>query len=282
MTTQNPENLTITSLLRGDIQLASPPNIYFALKSVIDNPYKTPKDAGFVIEKDPALTAKLLKIVNSAYFGFPAQIATVEKAICLIGSRELENLVLGAVIIERFSDLPGQMFSMHDFWANSLRCALIARQFDYTLNTGFADISFVCGLLHNIGMLLFYRRIPVLARDVDLLLQSQQPINFLDRVLIEQQVIGFDHFQTGAELCRLWNLPEIIIETIRLHAFPDTDSINAKLSQIVRVADFFSSIEHPYDEKLAGSLNLSPEQLSQILDKVDNEFEVIFKLFYTG
>ena len=73
--------LTIADLLRGDLQFASPPNIYFALKQIVDDPYKSPKDAAFVIENDASLAAKLLKIVNSAFYGFPSQIASIEKAI---------------------------------------------------------------------------------------------------------------------------------------------------------------------------------------------------------
>jgi HD-like signal output (HDOD) protein len=282
MLTTNFIALTISDLLSGDIQLASPPNLYFALKAIIDNPHKSAMDAAFVIEKDAGLTAKLLKIVNSSFYGFPAQITSVEKAINLIGTRELQNLVLSTIVIERFSDLPGQTFSMHDFWARNLRCALLSRQLDQELGNRYKEVNFICGLLHNIGQLLFYRRIPVLARDVDLLLLSKQPVNYLDQVLIEQQVIGFDQFQAGAELCSLWNLPEVIIETIRLHAIPDNTSSYAELATIIRVANLFSSIENPYDDDIANSLNMSISQLSICIDKVHEEFEAIFKLFYTG
>lgn len=267
-------------MLRGDLQLASPPNIYFALKSIIDDPNKSPKDAAFVIEDDAALATKLLKIVNSAFFGFPSQIASIAKAITLIGTRELQNLVLAAVIIERFSDLPGQTFSIHDFWARNLRCALLSREFDAELGRKYADSAFLCGLIHNIGQLLFYRRIPVLAREVDLMLQSKIQADAMDEVLIEQRVIGFDHFQAGAELCRLWKLPEVIVETIRLQAFPDHIGPYSDIAAIVRSANYFARIDQSYDATIANGLGLSAEQISFIVDKTNDEFEVIFKVFY--
>ncbi len=272
--------ITVADLFRGDIQLASPPNIYFALKTILDDPAKTPKDAAFVIENDAALTARLLKIVNSAYFGFPSQITSIEKAVAMIGSRELQNLVLATVIIERFSNLPGQTFSVHDFWARNLRCALLSREFDAQLGKKYAESAFVCGLLHNIGKLLFYRRIPALAREVDLLLQSDLPADAMNEVLIEQRVIGFDHFQAGAELCRLWKLPEVIIETIRLHAFPDHIGPYADIAAIVRLSNCYARIDQCHEPSIINDVTFLPEQISFIIDKTNDEFEAIFKVFY--
>lgn len=272
--------LTVADLLRGDLQLASPPSIYFSLKTVIDDPAKAAKDAAFIIEDDAALAAKLLKIVNSAFYGFPSQIASIAKAITLIGTRELQNLVLGAVIVERFSDLPGQTFSIHDFWARNLRCALLTRELDAQLGRKYADSAFLCGLIHNIGQLLFYRRIPVLAREVDLLLQSEMQADASDEVRIEQKVIGFDHYQAGAELCRLWKLPEVFIETIRLHSFPDHTGPYSDIAAIVRLSNYFSRIDNPYDAVIADGLRLSSEQIGFIIDKTNEEFEAIFKVFY--
>jgi HD-like signal output (HDOD) protein len=274
--------LTVSDLLRGDLQLASPPSVYFALKAIIDDPTKAPQDAAFVIEDDAALAAKLLKIVNSAFFGFPSQIASIAKAITLVGTRELQNLVLASVIIERFSDLPGQTFSIHDFWARNLRCALLTREFDAELGRKYADSAFLCGLIHNIGQLLFYRRIPVLAREVDLMLQSKMQADAMDEVLIEQRVIGFDHFQAGAELCRLWKLPEVIVESIRLQAFPDHIGPYADIAAMVRLANYFAKVEQAYDATIANSLGLTAEQISFIIDKTHEEFETIFKVFYPG
>lgn len=272
--------LTVTDLLRGDLQLGSPPSIYFALKTVLDDPNKTSNDAAFVIEHDAALTTKLLKIVNSAYFGFPSQVASIARAITLVGSRELQNLVLASVIIERFSDLPGQTVSMHDFWARNLRCALLTRAFDAQLGGKYADSAFLCGLVHNIGQLLFYRRIPVLAREVDLLLQSRKHVDSMDEALIEQQVIGFDHFQAGAELCRSWKLPQVVSDSIHLHVFTDHTGPYADIAAIVRLANSLAKIDHPYDATIANGIGISTERIGAIVDNINEEFEAIFKVFY--
>jgi len=119
-----------------------------------------------------------------------------------------------------------------------------------------------------------------LAREVDLLLQSKVQADALDEVRIEQRVIGFDHYEAGAELCRLWKLPEVIIETIRLHAFPDHTGPYADIAAIVRLSNYFGEMGTPYDAVIANGLNLSTEQIGLIIDKTNEEFEAIFKLFY--
>jgi HD-like signal output (HDOD) protein len=102
--------LTIADLLQGDVQLASPPNIYFELQKVSEDPNKSLADAAFIIEQDAALSLKLLKIVNSAFYGFPAQITSISRAITMIGIKELRSIVLSTVIIDKFSNLPGLFF----------------------------------------------------------------------------------------------------------------------------------------------------------------------------
>ncbi len=274
------DDFTVADLLKGDLKLATPPNIYFALKQIVDDPTKGSQDAAFLIEDDAVLSAKLLKIVNSAFYGFPSQITSISRALTLIGTRELQNLVLGTLIIEKFSELPGQNFSMHDFWARNLRCALLAREIDSLLGKKHAETAFLCGLIHNIGQLLFYLRIPELARQVELLLQSNNQRDSFDPVRIEQQIIGFDHFQAGSELCRTWKLPEIFVETIRLHVFPNHTGPYTEIAAIIRLSDFFSSIDNPFNEMINTNLNISTEQISVILEKTNDEFENIFKLFY--
>lgn len=271
--------LTVKDLLRGDIQLASPPMVYLELNKVIEDPTKTVRDAAVIIESDAGLAVRLLKIVNSAFYGFPNQVDSIARAIMMIGTRELQNLALATIVIERFSDLPGQLFSIHDFWAKNLRCALIAKELDAQLGKKNSDAAFLCGLLHNIGQLVLYRRIPVLAREVDLLLQSQVGDN-IDEADVERQVIGFDHFEVGAELCRLWKLPEVVVESVSLHGHPDNAGIYAPIAKLVRTANWFSKIDEVTELMFANDLLLPPDQISLILDKTHEEFEVIFKLFY--
>jgi putative nucleotidyltransferase with HDIG domain len=267
------DRLAIKDLLSGDTQLTSPPNIYFELQKVIDDATKSLADAGAIIENDPALTMRLLKIVNSAFFGLSGQVTTIKQAISFIGFKELQSLALATVIIDKFSSMPGGLLSMHDFWAQSLRCALLSKELcRHQKNQLNLDALFICGLLHDIGQLVFYRRIPVLAREVGLLVEATG----IDQIVAETNVIGFDHYQLGAELARLWNLPEIIAATIGAHNNPDNDGAFAEAATIVRAANQLSKLE--IQNGLL--LNISADALSQIIDLIDDQFDEIFQTFY--
>ncbi|MBW6453707.1 MAG: HDOD domain-containing protein, partial [Methyloprofundus sp.] len=168
------EKLSIADLFKGDLHLSSPPTVYFKLQRLIEDPSKSLADAALIIEKDASLSLKLLKVVNSAFYGFPSKVTSIQQAINLIGTKELQNITLSTIVIEKFSDLPGGLMSMHDFWQRSLRCALIAQGIDCFLGKRFAQSVFICGILHNIGQLVFFRRLPELSREINLMLEAQE------------------------------------------------------------------------------------------------------------
>ncbi|MGZ5055346.1 MAG: HDOD domain-containing protein [Methylobacter sp.] len=271
-------NLKISDLFRGDLQLASPPNIYFELQRTAANPDKSMTDIGFIIEQDPALSIRLLTIVNSPFFGFRGHIASIKRAITIIGVQELQHLILATVVIDKFSSLPGGRLSMHDFWARSLRCALLSKELcTYAHNKDDLDSMFTCGLLHDIGQLVFYRSIPVLAREIDLLVESKG----IDEIQAENNILGFDHYQTGAELARLWGLPEIIIETIGQHNHRNDTVFFADAASIIRTASYLCKMDLESDHPDTFCKDIPVDDLSNIIDKVHDQFEAIFKLFYS-
>jgi HD-like signal output (HDOD) protein len=280
MKTTEQKELSISDLFKDDLQLSSPPNIYYEVKKVIDDHSKSTSDAAYLIEKDAALAMRLLKIVNSAFYGFPAQIASIDRAIPLIGTKELQSIILSTVVINRFSDLPGDMISMHDFWAQNLRSALIAQGIDSHLGNEYSESIFISGLLHNIGQLVFFRRIPELARKVNSLLLTLENPSDTDEINIEENIIGFNHYQTGAALCKLWNLPDIISESIRLHSYPEDTETFFKIAAIVRLADCYSKIDKNYSPIAINSLDISPDDMSKIIDTAYEKFDQVFNIFY--
>ena len=274
-------NLAISDLFKGDLRLASTPNLYFKLQKAIDNPTKSLSDVAYIIEKDAALAIKLLKIVNSAFYGFPSKISSIDRAINLVGTKELQNIVLSTIAIDTFSDLPGDLISMHDFWARNLRCALIAKGVDEFLGSEFSESIFICGILHHIGQLVFFRRIPELAREINLILQSQDNPSNIDEIEIEEETIGFNHYATGAALTQLWKLPEVITQSIALHPYPDNTGRFHKAASIIRLADSYSKIELAFSASDSSHLNIPADDLSNIIDKAYDEFDSIFQFFYT-
>lgn len=274
------KELSISGLLKGDLQLASPPNIYFELQKAVESSTKTLADAAFVIEKDAALSLRLLKMANSAYYGFPSKILSIKQAISLIGTKELLNIVLFTVVVDRYSESPEGLISMHDFWARNLRCALIAQEIDHYIGKQHADSVFICGILHNIGQLVFFRRIPELVRQADMIFQDLENPTLLDEVEIENKIIGFNRYQMGAELTRCWKLPEVISESIKLHAFVDNTEAYYKIAAIVRLADCYSKLELNCSDPSINCFDIPADDLSGIIETAHDKFEEIFKIFY--
>ncbi len=271
------KDITLTDLFKGDLQLTSPPNLFLELKRVLNDPNKSLADAGNLIANDPGLTIRLLKLVNSAYYAFPGRIATVTHAISIIGSDELQNLVLATLIIEKFSTQSNSMMSMHDFWAMSLRSALTAKELASHCKTKENKESiFVCGLLHDIGKLVFYRQIPEISQKIGLLVEQSGEAE----EDVEQKLLGFNHYDVGAELARLWNLPGLISETIAQHCRSNSASPFFDIADLVRSANLISKMELSDEASNLSKRGISDNQLSDLIDKVNDQFDEIFSIFY--
>jgi HD-like signal output (HDOD) protein len=272
--------LAISDLLKGDIQLASPPTIYTQLQKIIEDPNKQMADAADVIETDASLAIRLLKIVNSAFYGFSAQITSIHQAINLIGTKELQNIVLSTIVIKRFAKIPAELISIQDFWTKNLRCALIAQEIERHLNKGYSDSAFICGLLHHIGQLVFCQRLPELTKEIALTIQAMDNPTDAGKIEIETGIIGFNHYQTGAALCQLWNLPEIIIESIQQHTSPNYKGAFQEVVAIIRLADHYSNLDQDWSNIPVNSFNITPPEMGTIIETTHERFEEIFKLFY--
>ena len=216
-------HLTPETLVSRTADLVSLPDIYIRLKTVVDDPESSMADVADVVTNDPALTARLLKIANSPYFGFPARITSVARATSLLGTQQIHDLVLATTVAEAFSGIPSELINMQDFWSNSIRCGLLCRRLAQECNVLDSERLFVEGLLHDVGHLIMYQGVPEASAAA--LLQSQQQDRPL--FLVERELIGCDYAQVGSALMRSWNFPPGLIESVhyqnepaRAEAFP--------------------------------------------------------------
>jgi HD-like signal output (HDOD) protein len=112
--------LTARDLVTDTVELASLPGVVMRAMELLNHPNTSASEIGEIIAEDPALTARLLRIVNSAFYGFPSRIETISRAITIVGTLELTDLILGASAIQVFSRLPNQHVDMEKFWEHSL------------------------------------------------------------------------------------------------------------------------------------------------------------------
>lgn len=209
--------MTPKELVKDNIDLVSLPEVCMRVQSMADDPDCTARELGKVISQDIALTAHLLKLVNSAYYGFPTKIDTVSRAISIVGIRELRDLTLAMSAVEVFSSIPDDLIDMVSFWKHSVFCGLLAQALASHCSVLHKERLFISGLLHDVGKLLIYCKMPEAASEI----LKKIGDGSADICLEERKLLEFDHAQVGAELLLLWQLPPSLQEAVAFHHAPE-------------------------------------------------------------
>jgi HD-like signal output (HDOD) protein len=225
------------SLVKKTLELVSPPSTYSQLNDLLKDPNSSVDDISAIINTDPALVARLLKVVNSPFYGFPSQISTISRAITIIGTRELINLVLATSVINSFKGIPEDLINMRVFWRNSLACGIAAKALAKRCGYRATERYFIAGLLQNIGSLVLYQSMPEIAREA---INSSR---FGHEAIFkaEQRLLGFNHADLGATLIKAWRLPSSLAETVQYHHTPSTSVEFPVEVAIVHIADIIVS-----------------------------------------
>ncbi|MBS0395301.1 MAG: HDOD domain-containing protein [Proteobacteria bacterium] len=198
--------------------LVSLPEVVIRINQLVDDPRSSAEDIGRAVAQDPALTARLLALANSAMFGMQRKVDTVGRAIAVLGTRQVRDLTLGLSAARAFNGIPNDLVSMGSFWHHSVLCAVAARALAGSCVRGRPESSFVAGLLHDVGQLVLFNKLP--AEERRALLMTIDAPNEPDLHLCEQQILGFDHARVGGALARRWRLPASLVEAIEFHHAP--------------------------------------------------------------
>jgi HD-like signal output (HDOD) protein len=159
------------------------------------------------IESDPVLTAKLLRLTNSAYFGVPRKISSIEEAIKLLGFSTITTLIISTLVHQSFSMVPG--IDLRPFWQYSLHTGTLARRLAGNAHVD-QDVAFTAGLMHALGYLVMLSAMPDLVRNLDRVL----PLLNVERCHTEQERFGFNFIEVTAELVTRWDFPPPLIAAI--------------------------------------------------------------------
>lgn len=205
----------ITELVQDVGDLVTLPDVFIRINQLVESPNSSAVDIAQAVSQDPAFTVRLLRVANSPYYGFSSSIDTVAKAVSIIGTSQIRNLALSTAIASSFSGLSNKLVSMDNFWRHSLYCGLSARKLALLAGKCDAEAVFTAGLLHDIGELVIFNRLPQQAQaSLLLVLDSADELPLYQA---EQQTMGFDHAQLGGELARQWKLPPMLEECIEYH-----------------------------------------------------------------
>lgn len=225
-------NQTLKDLIAGTPELAALPQTTARLLQLVEEPNVEAARLLRVIELDPALTANLLRLCNSAYYGRRREAGTVGEALLVLGTRTVVTLAfatsMGKVLR---TDLGGYGLAKDELWCHALAVACGAATI--VVDEGreeLRDRAFTAGLVHDIGKLLLDR---ILARGMEWEPLAAGQLEWLD---VERQVAGFDHAEAGAALANCWRFPEPLVEAIRAHHEPASPG-PLDLAAAVRAAD---------------------------------------------
>ena len=272
-------------LIRDHVKLPSLPTMYVQINEAINRPNSSASDIAKVISKDTSLSASLLKIVNSTFYGFPSKIDTLSRAVTVVGTRQLTTLALGMNIISVFKKIPSDLIHMRSFWEHSLACGICARIIGSYKKIPNTERVFVAGLLHDIGRLILYSYVPIHARNA--LIKARQDDDLLHNS--EHEILGFDHSTIGGLLLKKWKLPVSLENSVKYHHSPQ-ESKDPLEPAIIHLADIMTNAigRGSSGERFVPALNpdawrsleLSPNILSSTIKQMERQIEEIIQLLF--
>ncbi|GEM_PF-640848 len=187
------------------------------LISLTDDPKSSARQVAQLISTDQALTAKILKVANSAFYGFPREISTVQLAIVVLGFEQVKNLSLSVAVLRRFSSgKEHRLFDRQRFWDHAIACGVAGRMLARKVHPRMEGEAFVAGVLHDIGKLILIEYFFDEFSEALELAEAEE----LTIVEAEEQVLGVTHSDIGGWLAEKWNLPPSLVSAIAFHHRP--------------------------------------------------------------
>lgn len=224
--------MSLASLFEQTHKLPSIPEVVQELIKNFNDPDVDADEISRNIQKDQAISAKVMRLANSARYGAGRKINSIDSAVVMLGFDTLKTLIIASGVTQAFTEIPG--FDLKAFWRDSFMVASISKQLAKRCNVD-AEAAFTCGLLHNIGEALIHIGESDVEREIDRLVQNGE-----NRIELQNNKFGFDYTGVGRELARRWNFPDDILDGIRQHATPSAFEEFSELSAVIYIARYFN------------------------------------------
>lgn len=265
----------------NSIDLPSLPEVAIQLQRVTADPKSSANDVAKVIQLDPSLSAILLHLVNSAFYGFPQKIDTIDRAVAIVGTTQLHALALGRMVLSMASTMPPKWFNMDMYWEHSIACGVIGREIASLLRLESPERHFLAGLLHDIGKPALAAALPEHAQALQGMLQTH--ISWQ----AEQEILGFDHARFGSMVLRKWDIPYSIVEAVACHHKPQKTQHPVN-TQVLHIANIIAqaiiipsaniSPITPLDTESWDALGLEAEQLGDALCGIEDTMAAMVRI----
>lgn len=260
--------------------IATLPEITLKIIELVEDPSSTAQDLHKLISIDPALCSRVLKVVNSSFYGLPGQIAAINRAIVMLGLNAVKNIAIAASLAKLFRG--GQItpyFAARDLWDHSIGTAAATKLLAEKLGFGLTDEAFLAGLIHDIGLMveMQYDR-NKLIDILDSVKPNDEGVPSGNMLEKENEVFGVNHQQFGSALCERWKFPKTLISVTKYHHNPaEAPEEHRTLVYLVHVAEriaaengcgFRLDLENTEISKAAfEKLGLTKEKLEEIREE---------------
>ncbi|MFV0348400.1 MAG: HDOD domain-containing protein [Halodesulfovibrio sp.] len=211
-----PSPVEVQSLMRDDVKLGSLPSVFHKLVEVVNDSRSSATDVAEVIANDTDLVARLLRVVNSPFYGMTAKVDTISRAVTVVGSNQLVSLAMGISLVASFKGIPEHLVTMRNFWEHSIACGMAARILASYRRISNTERFFVAGILHDIGRLIMFKLLPVHSTHLFHTAYSE------NRIVqqCEKDIMGFTHDRLGGLLLKAWRCPVSLEKNVRYHHLP--------------------------------------------------------------
>jgi HD-like signal output (HDOD) protein len=257
-------------------QLPTLPQVVQKIMSMIDRPETSAEGLGRMIEKDQVLSAKVLQLANSPFYGFPARIASVSHAVVVLGLNVVKGLTLGATVFDMM-----KAAGMDQLWRHSLGVAMVSHLLATRVGQKNPEELFVAGLLHDLGKVVMYVKLPESASRIEAAVRDRD----LYMIDAEREILGLTHADVAGWLVAAWHLPTVLKEPIMYHHQPMLAKGAPMQTAIVHVADVLVKamgcgcsgdvLVPPLSCEAWSAMNLDDESLAACVAQAAQEFETI-------
>jgi HD-like signal output (HDOD) protein len=280
--------MNVSEFINNITDLPTLPTVAIQINQEIKNDNLTAKSLGEIVHNDPALTSRVLRLANSAYYGLVSRIDTLDRAITVLGINTLKNLALTISVFKVFHDNKHQNIDMEALWHHCLGCAVASKAIVAHTDPALAEQAFLSGIIHDIGKIAIAHAMPdKMAEIIDNLQNTDSTESE-----IENKVLGFTHQNVGSLLADKWKFPIQYCKAIKFHHTPYSleppPFINREESilissvyvgnQIAKAMSFGASTDPKamkIDHEMWLSLDIDREQISGFRDQIKEDYEII-------
>jgi len=273
---------TVAEMLSSVGEIATLPEVTVKIIDVVENPNGTARDLQEVIKTDPVLSAKVLKVVNSAFYGLPGQVDSVDRATVLLGGAAIKNISITASLVRMFDGKHyPNLFHAKDLWRHCVAVGVAARGIARCAGHSFAtDEIFMAGLIHDLGLLVVRQAVP--RKLAEVCRQCEQRAG--DFLQLEEEHIGATHQDLGEALATQWRFPKHLRAAVGFHHNPEMLPDELQLvPMILRCADIlccqqqlgFSLLanEEAFPQAVLDAAGVTVDQLNDIRETLVSELK---------